>query len=47
MGNIKDNKMEALAQYGNGNYAHIDDLMEARRVLVERACRRCWPWRRT
>ena len=34
-GNIKDNKMEALADHGNGNYAYIDTLMEARKVLVE------------
>lgn len=34
-GNIKDNKMEALADHGNGNYAYIDSLMEARKVLVE------------
>lgn len=35
MGNIKDNKMEALADNGNGNYAYIDDIAEARRVLIE------------
>lgn len=34
MGNYKDNKMEKLAQYGNGNYAYIDNLQEARKVLV-------------
>ena len=34
-GSIKDNKMEALADHGNGNYAYIDSLMEARKVLVE------------
>ncbi len=34
-GNIKDNKMEALADNGNGNYAYIDSLIEAKRVLVE------------
>ena len=33
-GNIKDNKMEALADKGNGNYAYIDSLMEAKKVLV-------------
>ncbi len=32
--NIKDNKMETLADNGNGNYAYIDDIAEARRVLV-------------
>lgn len=35
MGNIKDNKMEALADNGDGNYAYIDSLMEAKKVLVE------------
>ncbi|MEY8336996.1 VWA domain-containing protein [Lachnospiraceae bacterium 62-35] len=35
MGNLKDNKMEALADNGDGNYAYIDDLTEAKRVLVE------------
>jgi Ca-activated chloride channel family protein len=35
MGNYKDNKMEALADKGNGNYAYIDSLLEAKKVLVE------------
>lgn len=34
MGNYKDSKMEILANKGNGNYAYIDDLMEAKKVLV-------------
>lgn len=34
-GNIKDNKMEALADNGNGNYYYIDSVSEARKVLVE------------
>ena len=34
-GNIKDNKMETLADKGNGNYAYIDGLREANKVLVE------------
>ncbi|MGN1181012.1 MAG: von Willebrand factor type A domain-containing protein [Suilimivivens sp.] len=34
-GNIKDNKMEILADKGNGNYAYIDSLREANKVLVE------------
>lgn len=34
-GNIKDNKMEALADNGNGNYSYIDTIDEARKVLVE------------
>ena len=33
--NIKDNKMEALADNGNGNYSYIDSMMEAKKVLVE------------
>jgi Ca-activated chloride channel family protein len=35
MGNYKDSKMEVLADKGNGNYAYIDNLLEARKVLVE------------
>lgn len=35
MGNVKDGKMEMLARHGNGNYAYIDNLGEARRVLVQ------------
>ena len=34
-GNYKDNKLEALADNGNGNYSYIDSVDEARRVLVE------------
>ncbi len=34
-GNIKDNKMEILADKGNGNYAYIDSISEARKTLVE------------
>jgi Ca-activated chloride channel family protein len=33
-GNLKDAKMEKLADHGNGNFAYIDNLMEARKVLV-------------
>ncbi len=33
-GNVKDSTMEMLADKGNGNYAYIDDLAEARKVLV-------------
>jgi Ca-activated chloride channel family protein len=33
-GNIKDSKMEKLADRGNGNYAYIDNLAEARKVFV-------------
>ncbi len=34
-GNIKDNKMETLADNGNGNYSYIDSLIEAKKVMVE------------
>lgn len=34
-GNYKDSKMEQLANKGNGNYAYIDTLLEARKVLVQ------------
>ena len=34
MGNYKDSKMEQLADNGNGNYSYIDNLMEAKKVLV-------------
>ncbi|UBF28489.1 von Willebrand factor type A domain-containing protein [Kovacikia minuta CCNUW1] len=33
-GNYKDAKMEQLADKGNGNYAYIDTLLEAKKVLV-------------
>ena len=34
MGNYKDSKMEILADKGNGNYAYIDNMKEAKKVLV-------------
>jgi Ca-activated chloride channel homolog len=34
MGNYKDSKMEILADKGNGNYAYIDNITEAKKVLV-------------
>lgn len=34
-GNLQDSKMEQLADHGNGAYAYIDTLLEARRALVE------------
>jgi Ca-activated chloride channel family protein len=33
-GNYQDATMEALAKKGNGNYAYIDELSEARKMLV-------------
>jgi Ca-activated chloride channel family protein len=34
-GNLKDSKLEKLADKGNGTYAYIDGLREARKVLIE------------
>src|SRR5690606_21217880 len=34
MGNLKDSKMELLANKGHGNYAYIDDISEARKAIV-------------
>ena len=35
MGNLTDAKLEKLADKGNGQYAYVDHLAEARRVFVE------------
>lgn len=35
MGNYNDTLMEELAKKGNGNYAYVDTLSEARRIFVE------------
>ena len=35
MGNFKDSKLQILAKKGNGNYAYLDDQMEAEKVLVK------------
>jgi Ca-activated chloride channel family protein len=35
MGNYKDSKMQKLADSGNGNYAYIDSLSEADKVLAK------------
>lgn len=34
-GNYKDNRLEALADNGNGSYSYIDSIDEAEKVLVE------------
>lgn len=34
-GNYKDSKMEQLADKGNGNYAYIDNILEAKKTLVK------------
>lgn len=33
-GNLKDSKMEKLADHGNGHYAYVDSFNEARKVFV-------------
>jgi Ca-activated chloride channel family protein len=35
MGNLKDATLEQLADKGNGNYAYVDTLAEAKKVFVE------------
>lgn len=35
MGNYKDSKLEALAKKGNGNFAYLDNIQEAEKVLVK------------
>jgi Ca-activated chloride channel homolog len=35
MGNLKDSKMENMAKNGNGNYAYIDNVQQARKVMVQ------------
>lgn len=37
MGNYKDDRLETLADKGNGNYAYVDSFSEARKVLAEQA----------
>ncbi len=37
MGNYKDDRLETLADKGNGNYAYVDSFSEARKTLVEQA----------
>jgi Ca-activated chloride channel family protein len=33
MGNYKDNRLEQIADKGNGNYFYIDNILEAKKVL--------------
>ena len=35
MGNFKDSKLATLAKKGNGNYAYLDNITEAEKVLVK------------
>ena len=34
-GNLKDARMEQLADKGNGHYAYVDNILEARKVFVQ------------
>lgn len=34
-GNVSDARMQALADHGNGNYSYIDNIAEARKVLID------------
>ncbi len=34
MGNYKDNKMQELADHGNGNHGYIDNILEAQKVFI-------------
>lgn len=45
-GNLKDSKMEQIADHGNGNFAYIDSALEARKVLVNEMEARFSPSRR-
>ncbi len=36
-GNIRDDIMETLSKYGNGNYSYIDSIKQAEKVLVDEA----------
>jgi Ca-activated chloride channel family protein len=36
-GNLKDDRLELLADRGNGNYSYVDTLSEGRKVLVRQA----------
>ncbi len=35
MGNLKDSKLEQLADNGNGHYGYVDNINEARKVFIE------------
>lgn len=34
-GNYRDNKMQKLANHGNGNHSYIDNMKEAKKVLID------------
>jgi Ca-activated chloride channel family protein len=42
-GNYQDSKMEQLADNGNGNYAYIDNLLEAKKYWSKRLVERYLP----
>lgn len=44
-GNLRDARMETLAD--KGNYAYLDNLVEAQRVLVHSSAARSSRWPRT
>lgn len=35
MGNLKDSKLEKLADKGNGHYGYVDNISEAKKVFIE------------
>ncbi len=35
MGNYKDDRLELLSNHGNGNYAYINEIMSAKKVLIK------------
>ena len=39
MGNYKDSKLEGLANKGNGNFAYLDNINEAEKVLIKECCK--------
>ena len=36
MGNLKDDMLETLSNYGDGNYGYIDSMQEARKLFAQR-----------
>ena len=42
-GNYKDNRMEILADKGDGNYAYIDNIKEAKKVLADEMIKTLYP----
>lgn len=42
-GNYKDNRMEILSDKGDGNYAYIDNIKEAKKVLADEMIKTLYP----